>query len=78
MHFYQSRLVDGAGITEESRRAPFHDLQHFGPFVFFDCAQGRENRSQRFNGSLENLMEVELVTNLFAGRMFHNCIKKPC
>ncbi|GMH33013.1 hypothetical protein BSKO_00847 [Bryopsis sp. KO-2023] len=65
-YFYRDRLIDGSGISEETRRAPFHDKRCFSPFVFFDCAQGRENRGHRNRGSIENPMEADLVAMLFA------------
>lgn len=65
--FYQSKLLDGAGVDAVSKGAPFHSKLAFGPLVVWDCQEGRESSGGR-GGSMQNPGEAELAATLVAGR----------
>lgn len=62
-YFYDNRLTDGGGLSEGSRRAPFHKEWCFGPYVFFDVVEGchRTTGSQ----SLFNEAEAEAALQIY-------------
>ena len=67
-HFYHNRLSDGERVLEAAKhqsmmRRPYQMDPAYGPFKFFDVAQGIERRGPPGN-SLGNEMEAELVANL--------------
>lgn len=66
-HFYNGLLLDGEDITEHTHSAKFHHCSLFSPFVLYDCIQGQEKRSKKYLGSVENLVEADLVLHLFSG-----------
>lgn len=66
-YFYNNLLLDGEGINEHSHSARFHQCSLFAPFVLYDCTQGQEQRSKKYHGSLENLIEADLITHLLTG-----------
>lgn len=65
--FYQSKLLDGAGVDAVSKGAPFHSKLAFSPLVVWDCQEGRESGGGR-GGSMQNPSEAELAATLVAGR----------
>jgi len=64
--FYSGLLQDGAGVTAATRGASFHRNPSQGPFVVWDCADGRE-RGGGGGGSLRNDAEARLAAALVAG-----------
>jgi superfamily I DNA and/or RNA helicase len=66
--FYDGMLTDGAGITAATRGAPFHREPGRGPFVVWDCAEGRERGGGGAGGgSMRNDAEARLAAALVAG-----------
>eukprot|EP00897_Mesotaenium_endlicherianum_P004197 jgi/Mesen1/3805/ME000206S02990 len=61
-YFYERQLVDGEGISEASRGAPFHQEPPLLPYAFFDCVDGVERKGRP---SLSNEAEVDVVLALY-------------
>lgn len=72
--FYQCKLLDGAGIDAVSKGAAFHSQPAFGPFVVWDCQDGRESGGGR-GGSMQNPAEAELAATLVAGGPARGCVR---
>ncbi|KAG8049768.1 hypothetical protein GUJ93_ZPchr0009g1168 [Zizania palustris] len=63
LHFYESKLLDGAQKADKS--APFHDHDCLGPYMFFDVADGREQCGKNAaTQSLCNQFEADAALEL--------------
>ena len=67
--FYDSKLLDGPGMTQ-LRTRPWHQSLTLGPYRFFDV-QGRHQSAPRGH-SLVNLAEIEVALQLF-NRVVTDC-----
>lgn len=69
--FYQGALLNGAGVDEVTKGAPFHARLALGPLVVWDCQEGRERGGggggPGGGGSLRNPAEAQLAATLVAG-----------
>ena len=59
--FYDSKLIDGPGLTE-IRRQPWHSKQLLGPYQFFDV----KGMASRAGTSMVNMVEIEVALQLYA------------
>ncbi len=71
--FYSSLLLDGQGISCESRYLPFHCYDSLGPYVYYDV-EGKEESRSRGQTSAANLNEVRFVGELL--KFFFECCDK--
>lgn len=63
LHFYESKLLNGAEMSEKS--APFHATEGLGPYVFYDISDGQELRGKNSGAfSLYNEHEVDAAVEL--------------
>ncbi|KAK4692336.1 senataxin, partial [Lecanoromycetidae sp. Uapishka_2] len=60
--FYDSKLLDGAGMAE-LRRRPWHQSEILGPYRFFDVHGAHQSAPQ--GHSLVNHAEIEVALSLF-------------
>ncbi|PIA47781.1 hypothetical protein AQUCO_01400405v1 [Aquilegia coerulea] len=67
--FYNGELEDGPRVKDETEQ-PWHRFRCFGPFVFFDIADGVESQPSG-SGSWVNEAEVEFVL-----LMYHRLVTK--
>jgi senataxin len=66
--YYQSRLVNGAGLASETSR-PWHSLGFLGPYRFFDVPGQEEKRTLaggQSSKSTMNTIEAQMVVLLIA------------
>jgi senataxin len=68
--FYDKKLTDGPGL-EELKVAKWHKDPKFGPYVFYDVLEGKEQRSENF--SLYNSEEACVAIWLVESLVKQNC-----
>ena len=60
-YFYASQLFNGPDLTS-SCEAPWHKLKYFGPYMFLNISNGREEKTAR--NSLQNFSEAMICAKL--------------